>query len=330
MNTMTMKWLLRREFWEHKGSMFWAQAIVAALLVLFVGGSMIYALATHGAPAHVMINGHEVSRGAMAAAMPVESRQQVASIASGMYLAAGAPLFFLMTASIYFYCLGALYDERRDRSILFWKSLPVSDATTVLSKVVTALCVAPLITMAFAFVASLALLLIGAAVLSAGGVNLFGTLLASKDLYLQPLRLVALLPVYIVWALPTIGWLLLVSSWAKTKPLLWAFGVPLMALILAKWISMALGGFQGDLLDMQWFANEVIGRALGGLVPGIWFAFSGGIPPEVRAAHDSVDMQALFAASWLTLATAKAWIGALLGGAMIFGAIRMRRYRDEG
>ena len=33
-----------------------------------------------------------------------------------------------------FYCLDALHGERRDRSILFWKSLPVSDLTTVLAK----------------------------------------------------------------------------------------------------------------------------------------------------------------------------------------------------
>jgi ABC-2 type transport system permease protein len=330
MNSMTMKWLLRREFWEHKGSMFWAQLIVAAALVLFVGGSLVYGVAVHGGPTQVTINGHTVSHGAMAAALPLETRAEIAGIASGMYLAAGMPLFILMTATLFFYCLGALYDERRDRSILFWKSLPVSDGTTVLSKVLTALCVAPLITMGFAIAASLALLLIGAAVLSAAGVNLFGMLLSSPDLYLQPLRMVGLLPVYVVWALPTIGWLMLVSSWAKTKPFLWAVGVPLMVLLLAKWISMALGGFQQDALDVQWFANEVVARGIGGLLPGIWFGFTGGVPSEVHRAGGGVDTQALFMASWMTLATAKAWIGAAIGGAMIFGATRLRRWRDEG
>ncbi|CAH0279660.1 hypothetical protein SRABI118_03738 [Massilia sp. Bi118] len=330
MNSMTMKWLLRREFWEHKGSMFWAQLIVAAALVLFVGGSLVYAVLVHGAPTRVMINGHVVSQGAMAAAFPMEARSEIAGIASGMYLAAGIPLFILMTATLFFYCLGALYDERRDRSILFWKSLPVSDGTTVLSKVVTALCVAPLITMGFAIVASLALLLIGAAVMASAGINLFGMLLSQPDLYLQPVRLLGMLPVYMVWALPTIGWLMLVSSWAKTKPFLWAVGVPLMVLLLAKWISMALGGFQQDALDVEWFASEVVARGIGGLLPGIWFGFSGGVPAEVHRAGGGVDTQALFTASWMTLATARAWIGALIGGAMIFGAIRLRRYRDEG
>jgi ABC-2 type transport system permease protein len=159
---------------------------------------------------------------------------------------------------------------------------------------------------------------------------MFGALFTAPDLYLQPLRLAALLPVYAIWALPTVGWLLLVSSWARTKPFLWAVGVPLMVLLLAKWISIALGGFDHDALDLQWFANQVVGRALGGLVPGIWFSFTDGIPPALRPNGNGIDMQALFTASWMTLATARAWIGALIGGAMIFGAIHLRRWRDEG
>jgi ABC-2 type transport system permease protein len=330
MNTLTMKWLLRREFWEHKGSMFWAPLIVAALLVVFVGGTMVYGLAAHGVPGVVHINGQEVTRGAFAAAMPVESRQMVGKVASGMYLAAGSPLFFIMVATIFFYCLGAMYDERRDRSILFWKSLPVSDGMTVLSKALTALCVAPVITMALATVTSLTLLLIGCIGLAVGGVHLGSMLLASPDLYLQPLRLVALLPVYIVWALPTVGWLLLVSSWAKTKPILWAVGVPLIALLLVKWISYTLDNFAGSPLNIMPVAQEIVGRLLAGLVPGIWFSFTDGALASIHPGRHGPDMQAAFEASWMTLATAGAWIGALFGCAAIFGAMRLRRWRDEG
>jgi ABC-2 type transport system permease protein len=330
MNTLTMKWLLRREFWEHKGSMFWAPVVVAALLVLFVGGTMIYGIAAHGSPGLVHINGQTVTRGAFAAAMPAESRQLIARLASGMYLGAGAPLFFILIGTVFSYCVGALYNERRDRSILFWKSLPVSDGMTVLSKAITALCVAPVITVVLASVASLALLLIGTVGLSLGGTNLIGALFIQPDLYLQPLRLLALLPVYVVWALPTVGWLLLVSSWARTKPFLWAVGVPLVALLLVKWISYTLENFAGTPLDIMPVAQEMVGRLLGGVVPGIWFSFTHGIAATMRPTEHGVDMQSAFEASWMTLATAKAWIGALLGAAMIFGAMRLRRWRDEG
>jgi ABC-2 type transport system permease protein len=330
MNTMTMKWLLRREFWENKGSMFWAPAVVAALLVLLVGGSMVYGLAVHGAPGIVHINGQPMSHGAFAAAMPAETRANVVKVASGMYIAAGAPLLLIMAGVMFFYCLSALYDERRDRSILFWKSLPVSDGMTVLSKVITALCVAPVISIVLAVICSLVLLFIVCAAMAVGGVNLTGTLLSQPDLYLQPLRLVGLLPVYAVWALPTIGWLLLVSSWAKTKPFLWAVGVPLIALLLVKWISFTLENFSGTPLNIMPVAQEIVARLLGGIVPGIWFSFTGGIPGPTSAGQHGPDMQAIFEASWMTLATAQAWIGALIGAAMIFGAVRLRRWRDEG
>jgi ABC-2 type transport system permease protein len=332
MNTLTMKWLLRREFWEHKGAMFWAPAIVAALLVLLVGGTMIYGLAAHGVPNTVHINGRLVTHDALSAALPPEMQSKVTRLASAMYLLGGLPLFIVMAGVMFFYCLGALYDERKDRSILFWKSLPVSDATTVLSKVITALCVAPLIVLVLDVIASLALLLIGTLGLSLNGIHLIGALLSQPDLYLQPLRLLALLPVYAVWALPTIGWLLLVSSWARTKPFLWAVGVPLIVLLLVRWISYTLENFSGVPLNIMPAAQEVVARLLTGVVPGIWFAFTEGIPAAIResARDQGPDMGALFEASWMTLLTVQAWVGALAGAAMIFAAMRLRRWRDEG
>jgi ABC-2 type transport system permease protein len=157
-----------------------------------------------------------------------------------------------------------------------------------------------------------------------------GSILSEPDLYLQPLRLVGLLPVYVVWALPTIGWLLLVSSWAKTKPFLWAVGVPLIALLLVKWISFTLENFSGTPLNIMPVAQEIVARQLGGIVPGIWFSFTGGMPEPMNASQHGPDMQAIFEASWMTLATAQAWIGALIGAAMIVAAVRLRRWRDEG
>jgi ABC-2 type transport system permease protein len=330
MNTMTMKWLIRRELWENKGSMVWAPAIVAALLVLLVGGTMVYGMAVHGTPGIVHINGQTMNHDAFVAAMPSEMQLKIAKLASGMYIAAGSPLFIVMTFVVFFYAIGALYDERRDRSILFWKSLPVSDGMTVLSKAVTALCVAPVIAIALATVASLVLLLLAMIAMAIGGIHMAGSVLTQPDLYLQPLRLVGLLPVYVVWALPSIGWLLLVSCWARTKPFLWAVGVPLIALVLVKWISYTLENFSGAPLNIMPLAQEIVARLLGGIVPGIWFTFTGGIPPEMHQHAQGPDMGVLFEASWMTLATASAWIGALAGAAMIFGAIRLRRWRDEG
>ena len=330
MNTNTMKWLLRREFWEHKGSMFWAPLIVGSLLVVLLGCTITWGIMAHGIPAHVAVNGHTLPKAGLDHLLPAETKMMVAMIASGMYMGAAAPLFAILTGVVFFYCLGALYDERRDRSILFWKSLPVSDPMTVVSKAVMAMVVAPAITLVLAIVASLALLFVACMALSTQGLNLFTSLLASSDLYLSPLRLVALLPVYVVWALPTVGWLILVSSWAKSKPFLWAVGVPVVALVIIKWINAALENFSGQTLLLSHYASDVVARILGGIVPGIWFTFQPGLQRGMHPSPNGFDMGGLVSQSYLSLAGIDAWIGVAMGVAMLYAAIRMRRWRDEG
>jgi ABC-2 type transport system permease protein len=258
-------------------------------------------------------------------------RSEVVHVATSSYLFSAAPLFILLSFVAFFYCLGALYDERRDRSILFWKSLPASDTMTVLSKVITAACVAPLITVAAATALSLALLLLACTALALNGVNLFASVLTSPSLYLAPLALLSLVPVYVLWALPTIGWLLLVSSWARSKVFLWAVGTPLIALVLAKWISFTMSGMFGSEVDLVWIVRDAVARILSGIVPGIWFSYEGVSPAMLGVpGHKSLDLGAIVSQSWLTLVGPDVWVGVAAGALMIFGAIRMRRWRDEG
>jgi ABC-2 type transport system permease protein len=325
----TMKWLLRREFWEHKGSMFWAPVLLAAIVLVTITGTLVYGLAVHGI--HATFNGQEVRHLGVLRGMPQELRSEFVTATTSSYLVSAAPLFILLAFVAFFYCLGALYDERRDRSILFWKSLPASDQMTVLSKVITAACVAPLITAAAATALSLALLVVACTTLAFNGLNLFGMVLASPYLYLAPLALLSLLPVYVLWALPTIGWLLLVSSWARSKVFLWAVGTPLIALVLAKWASFVMSGMFGSDGNLVWIVRDMVARALGGLIPGIWFSYKEVDPTLlVSASHKGPDLASIVSQSWLTLAGPDVWVGVAAGALMIFGAIRMRRWRDEG
>jgi ABC-2 type transport system permease protein len=330
LNPQTMKWLLRREFWEYKGSMFWAPLIVGALLVILIGGTVGYGVAAHGMPLHVTLNGELIGREALGDSIPLASKIMMGKVASGMYLVSSAPLFLLLAFAVFAYCLGALYDERRDRSILFWKSLPVSDAMTVLSKVLTAAVVAPLITIVLATAASLAQLLLACTALAFNGINLFGAILGSANLYLSPLILVALLPVYMVWALPTIGWLMLVSSWARSKPFLWAVGVPVVTLMVVKWVSVAMEKISGEPLGLFAYVWDVVVRMLGGVVPGIWLTFDRSVMPALRPTGDGIELGSVVSASWMTLTSPQAWIGVVAGVAMLFVAMRLRRRRDEG
>lgn len=320
----TMQWLVRRELWEHKGALIWAPLLVAAILVLLFGGGGLYASLTTG-NFQFQVGEHQV---VAIHGIPPALRAQLASVAASSYLALSAPLFLVLPVVAFFYCLAALHDDRRDRSILFWKSLPLSDRDTVLSKVIVALLVAPLVVIGVGIVASLLLLALGLMAAAANNINLFVPVLSDYRLYLSPLYLLAFLPLYILWALPTVGWLLLVSSWARSKVFLWAVGLPLVALAVLSWFDFVVGRFSGVSLHAKWFGEEVVARFLGGLMPGIWF---GELETEtMRQMQGGLDAGMLLRLSYSTLASPAVWAAAIAGCAMIFGAMRLRRWRDEG
>ena len=323
----TMKWLLQRELWEHKGALMWAPIVAGALILVLVATTSIWGFASGGFRGEATFDGKHRTVSAAFDAMPAEEKAEAVATIAGSYMALSAPLFAMMSIIALFYCIASMYDERRDRSILFWKSLPVSDTQTVLSKLLTALVVAPLITIAAAAMFSIALLLILGIVLAFNGVNILALVLGHGQFYLLPLQVVALVPIFALWALPTVGWLMLVSAWAKSKAFLWAFGIPLGVVAALSWINYMVGAR----IDMDWILQNILGRGLSGLIPGSWFF---GVPFEsaqfVDESRKLVTMDVILAQSYRVLGTSHLWGGVVAGAAMIFGAIRLRRWKDEG
>jgi len=314
----TMQWLIKRELWEHKGMLCWAPAVVAAaisalaLLATFVNQNISY-------------NGAMVTPQNIIVTIEGETRTRIVDTLAHNYVAAAMPVYMVLGFLVFFYCLGALHDERRDRSILFWKSLPVSDTTTVLSKALMALVVSPLIVIGIGLAMSLLLLLAAGVKVALHGTNLFGELLVTPELYLAPLRVLALVPVYFVWALPTVGWLLMVSSMARSKVFLWAVGIPVGAGLLLLWAQKALG-FD---INAGWVISHVFNRLLLGVIPGSWLSFGSlAAAPDIAPAAGLVAF--IFEQSWASLAQPAAWLGALAGMAMLAVAVKMRRRREEG
>lgn len=318
----TMKWLLRREFWEHKGGFFWTPLVVSAIMTVVLAVSLATAV-TMGHQHGVHINGADV--GSLSEAMNPEQQAQFVQGLTYGYMGTGAPLFMVLGFVVFFFSLGSLFDERKDRSVLFWKSLPVSDAETVLSKVATALVVAPLIAVAFATITGVLSLLFICIAAAAAGLNIFGAVLSSGAVYLAPFQIAAVIPVYTLWALPTVGWLMMVSAWARTKPFLWAVGAPLLLGVLLVWFKAL---FSLD-LDTNWYWQNIVARGLLSVAPGSWFGF---FHPDshMSSGPDNIDAMALVSQSWRILGHANVWIGAAAGAAMIFVATRLRRWRDEG
>ena len=318
----TFKWLLKREFWEHKGGFLWLPIIVGALMIAFTVVSL--GIAVSGVKGGMEINGVAVS--SFADIVTPEKRATFASAIVGNYTKLTMPIMIAFGACVFFFCLGALHDERKDRSVLFWKSLPISDAETVLSKVAMAIGVAPLIALAAASVTAIITALLICAASAMAGVNIFAEVLSNPATYLAPLQLAAMLPIYALWALPAIGWLLMVSAWAHGKPLLWAIGVPVLTGALLTWANSM---FRFD-WNMAWYWKNIVGRLLGSVLPGAWFSQQTQGMPGVGVTSEPGILNSALVQSWQLLADANIWIGAAAGAAMLYAAIRLRGWREEG
>jgi len=139
-----------------------------------------------------------------------------------------APALIMGTALIVgvFYCLDALYGERRDRSILFWKSLPVSDVAAVLSKLAVPVVILPLLSFLITVATEFIMLGLTSVVFAGSGANIRELWTASTFLRLPLIWLYHLLTVHGLWYAPIYAWLLMVSAWAPRAPVLWAFLPP--------------------------------------------------------------------------------------------------------
>ena len=278
--TRPFYWSVWRELWENH-SIYIAPLIVSIIILC---GSLV---SSFHLP-HLRRN-----------ALALDSVQQQAAIQRPYDIAAIMLIFTAFIVGV-FYCLDALHGERRDRSILFWKSLPVSDLTTVLSKVTVPLIALPLVSFVIIIFTQVIMLLISTAALLPSG--LASTTWANVHLFQNILVLLYGLIAIALWHAPIYGWALLVSGWARRATFLWAV-LPLLA----------IGFFEKITFGTAHFASMVKDRVIG-FAPEA-FAFS---------AHD-VGSATMTPGRYLT--TPGLWIGLLFAAVFIAAAVRMRRYR---
>jgi ABC-2 type transport system permease protein len=211
-------WSIRRELWENR-SIYIAPLAVAILIVL--GFSYSIARIPNGILISNTVNNNGVITETTHGIDPVLPY----TIAAGLIMATT----FLVAI---FYCLDALYSERRDRSILFWKSLPISDLTVVLSKASIPLILLPLLTWILTVVTQSLMLLINVAIFHARGLDTTA-LNAGLPLTQNSIMLFYhLFAIHALWYAPIWCWFLLVSAWARRTPLLWATLPPVALAVL--------------------------------------------------------------------------------------------------
>jgi ABC-2 type transport system permease protein len=274
-------WSIQRELWENRS--IYIAPLVAAAVFLF--GFAINMLATRW---HI-------------GALSLDPAQQPNLLTTRYELSAAMVMGTAFIVGI-FYSLDALYGERRDRSILFWKSLPVSDLTTVLSKVTIPLVILPLVSFAIALVTQFVMLLLSSVILLGSGVNIAALWTGESFIHVSVVLLYHLLTVHGLWYAPFYGWLLLVSVWAPRAPFIWAFLPPFVIV-----------GVEKIAFNTSYFLALLQDRLLG---PG------GSMTADN---HPKEFMATLIPEHFFD--TPGLWIGLAIAAAFLFATVRLRRHR---
>ncbi len=284
--TRPLYWSVWRELWENR-SIYIAPLIVAAVQVFG------FAISTIGLA--------ERRRAVLLFDDPAKQR---AAIEMPYDVAAMMMIFVVFIVGV-FYCLDALHGERRDRSILFWKSLPVSDLTTVLSKITIPLVILPVIAFALVVCVQLIMLLMSSVNLLMHGVSPATTFAHFPVVQNWIVMLYGLIAIAL-WHAPIYGWLLLVSAWARRATFLWAV-LPLIVIQIFEKITFGTSYF-----------GSLIRHRLMGFAPHA-FGFHG-------EGHPTIDSLAQLTPGRY-LSSPGLWLGLVVAVAFIVAAARLRRYR---
>lgn len=291
-----IKALFLKEFWDNKRAILVTPMVVAGLVMFF---SVVAIINGSG----LTIDGESMSAHLAAAEHEINS-EEASSIITLLAAFPSIIIFIVLVFSMVFTALSVLYDERKDKSVLFWKSMPVSDTQEVLVKLATITVVTPLIAVAFAFIVQLfsALLLgifvainsdVGAWDLVYSNINIFGLIIFD----IVPLM------VNILWMLPIIAWFMLVSSFSRRSPFLLAFIVPIL-----------IGVFEGVFFRSTQFAELIASRFYHMAEHGVDFDD----PEDINIVADSLGYLN-------SLADPSFWVGTAVAAAMIYGCIQIRK-----
>ena len=288
-------WSLKRELWEHR-AVYVAPAVIAAVALFGTGLSALW--------------------------LPAALRR-LDSQGAGTSDALTSPYAFiafsvLMTGMIValFYASAALHAERRDRSLLFWKSLPVSDRTAVMAKFAVPMLVAPVVIFATVIVAQLALLAWSSLVVMASGLSpelLWRRLDLSVMWVVLPYGLI----VNALWQAPLYAWLMLVSAWARRVPFLWALA-PFVILVMLEATVGAAARAAGAGARTSPIADFMGSRLLGG------FAEAFSVDGRASEAIDRIGQLNPVR----TFTSPELWGGLIAAALLLAAAIWLRRRRE--
>ena len=298
--------LIKRDYLEGKGGYFWAPVIALAIAVFF---SLIPILGFSESDVFV-INSENVKLQEFLNKLNNRDPAEVSAGATFILSTFASLVWIPLPFVIVFTLLDQLYSERKDKSVLFWKSMPVSDTEEVLAKFVMPVFIAPVIYLGIFFIGTLIFALI---------LSIVSLFLGGPIAELWPIwNLIQGCIVFIVtfftmtlWAAPILAWFMLVSAYAPRVPFIFAFAPPVFIIALeaitfetsniARWIAIHLGGWLDRVHELR--------------------------------SYNVNDIEDLFTVGWNfigtiishSLTSGAFWVGIIIAVAFLFGSIQIRK-----
>jgi ABC-2 type transport system permease protein len=299
--------LIRREMWEHRG--IFVTPLVIGLIVTLLSVTGQISISTFDEAVDIAIIG----------ASNLNEHQRAAAI-NALMTSVSIMFVFAMCILTIFYSLDALYAERKDKSILFWRSMPTTDAETVISKLLTASLVIPVVTFLVIITTHLLVLAVTSVWVGLQGANAWHLLWNAAPIVDNWLATLVFLLAIPLWLSPYIGWFLLVSAYTKRSPLLAAF----LPIIIVPMLERSLVGT--TIFADAFFVRSVKMPLFSGMESAeVFFENAEGMH---RMAESGISLWSLLDLSGFLMHPGL-WLGLLVCATFTTAAIYVRRYRDD-
>ena len=255
MNTPLIISSFKKEIWEFNKTLFWVPLIIA---IMIVAAPVLKLMLLEGYQTDRLLEGLQHLQN-------IDHPQHLAKGVLGLITGLSIPFIMVALLIQLYYFTTCLFDERRDLSIYFWRSLPVSDALTIGIKLITGALVIPAIFMLGATLAIISYVIIAflaCIVLSMGYDISLWHLWGSADLISNlATAWLNILP-YALWMFPLYTWLMLASMFAKKAPFLWAV-LPVIVILLVEafvveYFHLHRGFFSETLVNYFTFAADML------------------------------------------------------------------------
>lgn len=321
--------LMQREMWENRIGFIWAPLVLSAIVVTIslMSMFMVHQVDTQSLTTMDALRYYDSSFTA----------EQKSNVMGTSVISMQVIFGSVMLIVTLFYLLGALYDDRKDRSILFWKSLPISDTMTVISKMASGALLLPAVFMIAMAITLFFMLILVSIYAIAADISPWANFWAPAQLFSHFVYFILGTLVQAVWMLPLWGWLLLCSAFAPRLPLLFAVGIPL----LISWIHkywMLVQSFDYRSPSVMYYIGERITQAV---LPFNLHAKVGNDTIQIGLGDDepegdiindtlsSVDFSSTMSYLGERLSDLSLWYGVVLGIAFMAAAVYFRRRSSE-